>query len=251
MNSRTRFQLSIAGLTVLLIAGLSGTFIMGVLLSLEGFQVSYFIIALVSLGLGIGALRQMLRVNKKEIAARTDAAVNEYHEFIDKWSVSAEQWTGFVEKRLIHDRKESNGYGYVVAGLLTFIVAMSAFSLLSQNEIFVVLPSTLVLGFLLGKWGTLLYARRRFEKDKNLGKAEVHFAEKLIVLNGKLIMLDDFGIRLKSFQLQSFFEMQIIAFKTETGFGNRKSHKTYMIPVPEDKLVATKELVALYQRLIA
>lgn len=250
MNAKSRFQLSIAGLTVVLIGGLSGAFISGIFLFLEGVDVQRIMTMAFSLGVGVWALLRMIRLNQKEINTRVDEAVNDYHEFIDKWTIETGQWEKFLKARWDFDRKESNGYGYTVGGVLTFVVAVVGCGNLEIGILVPVLIASFLLFFMLGKWGSILGARRRFEKQSAFSKAEVHFAEKLIVLNGGLIMLEDFGVRLKSFEVQERFKMSVFSFKVETGYGNRKSHSQFFIPIPERKEVDKERLVNHYEGLI-
>lgn len=251
MNAKKRFQLSIAGLTVVFIAGLSGAFISGMFLFLKGWDVQRIIIMVFSLGLGIWALLRMIRLNQKEINTRIDGAVNGYHEFIDKWTIGPGQWKQFLKERWDFDRKESNGYGYTVGGVLTFVIAVVGWSTLEAGILVPVLVGSFLIFFALGKWGSIIGARRRFEKQSAFSEGEAHFAEKLIVLNGDLIMLEGFGMRLKSFEVQERFRMTVFSFKVESGYGNRKSYSQFFIPIPERKEADKQRLVKHYERLIS
>lgn len=251
MGPKSRFQLNILGLTLVMIAGLTGAFMSGMYLFLDGVTPVRIVALILGLSIGVVALLRMMKLNQEEVKGRIDKAEEEYHEFMDRWTIGPQQWSQFVQERLKHDKGESNGYGYATGGVFTFLTALIGFSFFKPEVLMVVLAGTFLFFFHLGKWAHLLGARRRFERDSGLTQSYAHFAEKLVVLNGQLIMIDDFGVRLKSFELLERFGMKILSFKVETGLGNRRSQTQYSIPVPEGKETAGEELVGHYAGLIS
>lgn len=246
MNSKSRFQLSIAGLTVLMIAALTGTFISGMYLFLEAVTVLRVLVMLICLGLGSRALFLMIKLNRREVRERVDSAVNHYHEYIAQWTVDADQWSRFLQGRFAFDKSESNGYGYAVAGVFTFLIALIGFSALQTGALVVVLTGSFLVFFLVGKWGSMLGARRRLSRESAFSEGQVHFAEKLVVYNGRLIMLEDFGTKLISFELEHRFGMAVLSLRVETGFGNRRSQSRFFLPVPQGKEQEGEKLVRHY-----
>lgn len=251
MSSKTRFQLSIVVLTVALIGALTGAFMSGMFLFLDEFRVSLLLVMLLCLGLAIGCLVKMVQLNRTEVKSRVSDAVDEYHEFIDKWTIEPVQWREFLRARLDFDKGESKGYGYALGGILAFIVALIGFDDLEVQLLIPVLIGTFLLFFVLGKWGALMAARRKFKRQSAFNEGQVHFAEKLVVLNGQLIMLQDFGVSLKAFQAEQRFGMKVLFFKVQTGYANRKSHVQFFIPVPTGKEEGIERLVNHYTGLIS
>lgn len=251
MSSKIRFQLSIVVLTVVLIGTLTGAFMSGIFLYLDEFRVSLLLVMLLCLGLAIGCMFKMVQLNRTEVKSRISDAVNEYHEFIDKWTIEPVQWKEFLRARLDFDKGESNGYGYTIGGVLAFLVALIGFANLEISLLILVLIGSFLLFFILGKWGSLLAARRRFEKQSAFEEAQVHFAEKLVVLNGELIMLEDFGVSLKVFTTEERFGMKVLFLKVQRGYANRKSHSHFFVPVPAGKQENAEKLVNHYTGLIS
>ncbi len=250
MGSKSHFQLSILGLTVAMIAGLAGAFIGGISLFLDGAEPVRIAGLLLGLFIGVGSLLKMIRLNQQEVKDRVDQAENEYHEFMDRWKIEPEQWGRFLEERLKYEQSESKGYGYAAGGVFTFLIALIGFSFFDPLRLILILIGAFLFFFLLGKWGSLFSARRRFEREGALTQSYAHFAERLIILNGKLIMLEDFGVKLRSFELLERFGMRVLSFNVETGFGNRRSNAQYTIPVPEGKEEDSEKLVRHYAGLI-
>lgn len=250
MNPKNRFQLSIVGLTVVLIGGLTGAFMNGMFLFLDHISVLRVLAMLISLAIGLLALWKMIALNRKEIKTRVDGAVNDYHEYIDRWIIEPEQWKQFLKQRFAFDQSESRGYGYAAAGVFTFLIALIGSSVLSMEVLLAVLAGSFLFFFVLGKWGSLVRAKRRFRMGSAFTEAQVHFAEKLIVFNGQLIMLSDFGVKLKSFQIEHRFGMTILSLKIETGFGQRQSFSSFLIPVPNGKEGIGEILISHYRSLI-
>ncbi|GAB5524454.1 MAG: hypothetical protein Roseis2KO_23260 [Roseivirga sp.] len=229
-----------------MIAALSGAFISGMYLFLEAVNVLTVLVMLTCLGLGTWALFRMIRLNRREVRARVDSAVNHYHEYIAQWTVEAEQWRRFLQGRFALDKRESNGYGYALAGVFTFLIALLSFSALRTGMLMAVLIASFLVFFLVGKWGSMLGARRRLSRESAFGEGQVHFAEKLVVYNGRLIMLEDFGTKLMSFELEDRFGMDVLSFRVETGFGSRRSQSRFLIPIPYGKEEMGEKLVRHY-----
>ncbi|MCE7996730.1 MAG: hypothetical protein HEP71_32520 [Roseivirga sp.] len=251
MHSKTRFQLSIVVLTVVLIGALTGAFMSGMFLFLDEFSVSLVLVMLICLGLASWCLFKMIQLNRTEVKSRIGDAVDDYHEFMDKWTIESVQWKEFLRARLDFDKGESKGYGYALGGMLTFLVALIGFARLEIQLLIPVLIGIFLLFFALGKWGALVNARSKFKRQLAFDEGQVHFAEKLVVLNGQLIMLEDFGVSLKAFQAEERFGMKVLLFKVETGYANRKSHSQFFIPVPAGKEESAERLVNHYSALMA
>jgi hypothetical protein len=246
LNSKRQFQLNIAGLTVLMIAALTGAFISGMYLFLEATTLIRVLIMMICLGFGAWALFRMIKLNRVEVTARIDSAVNNYHEYIAQWTVEADQWSRFLRGRFTFDKSESNGYGYAVAGVFTFLIAIIGFSALQTGVLMAYLIVSFLAFFLVGKWGSMLCARRKLTRESAFGEGQVHFAKKLVVYNGRLIMLEDFGTKLISFELEHRFDMAVLSFRVETGFGNRRSQSRFFVPVPQGREQEVEKLLHHY-----
>ncbi len=233
-----------------MIAALTGAFMSGMYLFMEGVNELRVLVMLTCLGLGTRALFRMIRLNKREVRARIESAVTDYHEYIAQWTVDTEQWSRFLQGRFALDKSESNGYGYTVAGVFTFLIGLIGFSALQTRVLVAVLIVSLLVFFLMGKWGSVLVARRRLARESAFSEGQVHFAEKLVVYNGCLIMLEDFGVKLISFEREHRFGMAMLSFRVETGFGNRRSRSRFFVPIPQGKEKEAEKLVRHYAVLI-
>ena len=148
------------------------------------------------------------------------------------------------------DIKESNGYGYTIGGVLAVIIALVSYSSWPVDMVLVMALGTFLLFFLAGEFGALATAKKRFRKHSSLNVGEVHFAKEVIIFNGQLIMLSDYGQKLKYFSKEERFGMNQFTFIVQSGFGNKKNTNRFMIPIPTNREQEADKLFNYYSGLV-
>ena len=250
MNSKGKFTVGILVLTVLFIGFLSLVFIMGMFLAMEEFSPERLGLLIISLGLAIITIRKMIEMNRNEVTSRVDAVVNKKHEFICEWTIDVTEWKRFRQEELAEAIKESNSFGLITGLIFGVIVGFVAYSSISIEIAVVSAVVTFCLFFLVGKFGSIGVAKRKFRKYTEAGIGEIHFAKEVIIINGQLVTLDGFGQRLKSFKKEPKFGISAFAFSVETGFGNRKNINDFLIPIPDTKEEEADKLLKYYSGLV-
>lgn len=250
MSPKSKFILSIVILTVLLIGFLTGAFISGVFLSIKGFTAERLGLLLVSLGFAGVTLVKIIRLNNKETKSRIDAVVNDRHDFIAQWKIPEGQWHDYLKEKLSFDIKESTSYGYISGGIVAVILAFSVADSYAVTNLVIIGVATFLVVFILVKAGIILVAKRKYGEHIKLSTSEVYFAKELIIINGRLTILSDFGYRLKACKVEEKFETNVLSFVVETGTAHRKNHHQYYIPIPENEYEEASRLVTLYTALI-
>ena len=251
MKPKARFTLSIIGLTVLLIGGLTLAFMMGVMMAVdEQLDAERTLLLLIGLAVAGFSLAQIFKANRAEEERRVEAVVEEQHEFIAHWEVAGQPWRTFIEQRLFWEKKEARGSGIAIGLVLAVVAALITFPNMPLTEAGLITLAAFLLGYVLGLLGTRKAAMNRFQHDSAFDKAEVFFAKQLIVLNGKLIQVSDFGVRPLEVKLEEKFGMTVLVLKIQTGWGNRKSVKWHQIPVPTEELSVAENMCRHYSLLL-
>ncbi len=250
MKPKARFVLRIVVCTVLFIGFLAGTFISGIFLYLEGFSSERLGLLVLSLAFSIISLSKIIQFNKEEVRSRIDAVTKGRHDFITEWTISSSLWHKFLKGKLAFDIKESTGYGYVFGGIMAAILAFVLSASFAIVELLMIALGVFVIVFGLTKLVVILIARNKFRKGSQFSQAEIHFAKEVIILNGRLISLSDFGLRVRSVLRENRFGLELISIATETGIGNRKNRFEYHIPIPIGKTDEANELIDYYSTLI-
>ena len=222
-----------------------------VFMSIKGFTNERLGLLIVSLGLTIVTLVKMIRLNNKETKSRIDAVVNDRHDFIVQWTIPEALWQDYLKKKLKFDISESTSYGYISGGIVAFILAFSTASNYELMTVIGIAIGAFTAIFVIVKMGVILVAKKKYKNHSKSSSAEVHFAKNLVIINGRLVMLDDFGYRLKSFRVEEKFDMNLLAFLVETGAGNRKNGHQYFIPIPEGHMDEADRLVTLYSAIMS
>lgn len=250
MKSKTRFVWRIVIFTTLLIGFLTGAFISGVMLHLEGVTVERIGLLVLSLTFSSISLFKIILANRNEVKSRVDSVVKGQHEFITEWMIPSDLWHKYLNGKLAYDIKESTGYGYIFGGTLTAILVFSLSVSFPIEELLMIALGVFVGTFGLTKLIIILVAKGKFKKNSEFNHAEIHFAKEMIILNGKLISLSDFGLRVKSVLIESKFDLELISIVTEAGVGNRKNRYEHHIPIPQDKGEEANRLLTYYAGLI-
>lgn len=250
MKSKSKFILSIIVLTVLLIGFLAGVFITAMFLSMKGFTAERLGLLLISLGFTGVTLAKMIRLNKREIKSRIDAVVNDRHDFIAQWKIPEGRWKGFLKTKLAFDIRESTAYGYISGGIVALILTLSIASSYPLMIIVSIAVGSFLVIFIMVKIGVIYVAKRKYFKYAKTSGAEIHFAKDLIIINGELVILNDFGYRLKTFQVEEKFDFNLLSFIVETGAGHKKYGHQHFIPIPEKHEAEADRLVTLYSALM-
>ena len=250
MNPKSKFVLSIVVLTVLLIGFSTGIFITAVYIAIEGVNTGRIVMLVVNLVLGTFVLIQMIRLNSQETKSRIAAVVKDYHEFIAYWSIPSDLWHRFLSAKLAFHISESNAYGFISAGLTTLIFVISAAASLTFLKLITIGVSMFLIVLVTVKQASIVSARRRYSKGILSDGAEVHFAKEVIIINGQLTMLNEFGYKLKSFDLIKKFDCDLLSFIIESGIGHRKNQHSYFIPIPEENKGEAQLLLEHYKKLV-
>ena len=243
---KSRFTFLIAGLTLLIIAGLSVCIIMLIVISTKGFSLEYvilFLSGLVLLGFGLVAI---IKQSKAYTKNRVEEVMSGDEAFLTKWEIDSKQWAHFVHAKYQFEVKESLGYGWAAAGLMGLA---SGFVFWGKFDLVETVIYTLLIAgafFFVGKQGAIVKARSEFKRCSQIEMSDVHFGKSSIIFNSKLILVDEFGHRLKHFSIQDRFNMKVIEFAVESGLGNRKSTRNYIIPVSEGKIEEAQKLSSYY-----
>lgn len=251
MKPKTQFTLNIVGLTVLLIGGLTLAIMMGVMMAVDELPSTERIILLL-LGLAIAGfcLARIFKLNKAEENRRVGKVVNEQHEFVAHWEIAPLVWRSFVDQRLIWEKKEANGTGLAFGIVLAVVAGLITIPNQPLLEAGAITGGVFLIGYVLGLLGTRKTAMNRFHQDTAFEGCEVFFAEKLIVVNGRLVQVSDFGVRPLEVRLEEKFGMTVLTLKIQTGWGNRKSVKWHQIPVPEGEVEKANAMCRQYTSLI-
>ena len=251
MKAKTRFTFNIIGLTVLLIGSLTLAIMMGVMMAVdEQLDTERTILLLIGLALGGFSIAWILKMNRAEEERRVGAVVEEQHEFMAHWEVASQPWRTFVDQRLFWEKKEARGSGIAIGIVLAVVAGLITLPNMPILEAGPITLAVFLLGYILGLLGTRKAAMNRFQHDSAFDKAEVFFAKQLIVLNGKLIQVSDFGVRPLEVKLEEKFGMTVLVLKIQTGWGNRKSVKRHQIPVPTEELSVAENMCRHYSLLL-
>lgn len=219
-------------------------------MSIKGFTNERLGLLIVSLGLAIVTLVKMIRLNNKETKSRIDAVVNDRHDFIVQWTIPEGLWQDYLKKKLKFDISESTSYGYISGGIVALILAFSTAESYELTTVVGIAIGAFLGIFAIVKVGAILVAKKKYKSHSKSTSAEIHFAKNLVIINGRLVMLDDFGYRLKTFRLEEKFDLNLLSFVVETGAGHRKNGHQYFIPIPEGQMEEADRLVALYSALM-
>lgn len=204
----------------------------------------------INLGLSVIVLTKLIRLNNRETKSRIDAVVHDHHEFIAQWSVPSDLWHKYLKAKLMFDVSESNSYGFISAGLATLIFVITTVTSFPINRLIITGVGMFFLVFIAVKLGSIAIARKRYNRHAQSSEAEIYFAQDLIIINGQLTMLNEFGFRLKAFDLVERFDCQVLSFIVETGLGHRKNQRNYFIPIPDSNKEDAEKLLAYYSGLI-
>lgn len=250
MNTRSRFILNVTVLTVLTIAFLTGAFISALMLATKGYTMERLGLMLVSLGFTAVAVYKIISLNNRETASRIDAVVNDRHDFIAQWDIPSSLWQEYLKAKLHFDISESTSYGYISGGIIAAIFLISNGAEFSVTNLVSIAIAIFLVTFLVVKLGAIGIARKRYGKFAKTGSGEIHFAKDLVIINGQLTMLDEFGYSLKAFSREEKFGFQLLSFIVETGLGHRKNQRSYFIPIPDNYSIEADALVKHYTSLI-
>lgn len=250
MNTRSRFILKVIVLTILTITFLSGAIISAMMLAIKGVTMERLGLMLVSLGFTAVAVYKIISLNNRETASRIDAVVNDRHDFIAQWDIPSSLWQEYLKAKLHFDISESTSYGYISGGIIAVIFLISNATEFSVTNLIIIAIAVFLVTFLVIKLGTVAIARKRYSKFAKSGSGEIHFAKDLVIINGQLTMLDEFGYSLKAFSREEKFGFHLLSFIVETGLGHRKNQRSYFIPIPENYRDEADALVKHYASLI-
>ncbi|WP_323756767.1 hypothetical protein [Roseivirga sp.] len=245
-TKKSHFTLLIVGFTLLMIAGLSACIIMLILMSVDEVSFDKGFIFFLGLTVTVISLRIIIKQNQSYSQQRVDAAMNGDEAVFTQWEISKAQWTSFCKSKYEFDLKESSGYGWAAACLMGLVSGFSLWDRLDLDQIVAFTLLTAVFFFFIGKYVAGLKARSDFKRQSQLEVADIHFAKSSIIFNSRLILINEFGYRLKHFSLQDRFNMKVIIFTVEYGIGNRKSSNSYTIPMPADKMEEANKLSSYY-----
>lgn len=219
-------------------------------MSIKGFTVERLGLMIISLGFTAIAVYKIISLNNRETAARIDAVINDQHEFIAQWTIPESIWHKFLSAKLNFDIKESNAYGYITGGIVALILTFSIANSYSLMRVATIAVVAFIIVFVLVKFGVIWVAKRKFRKHERTSSAEIFFAKDLIIINGQLTILSDFGYRLRVCQVEEKFESKVLRFIVEMGMGHRKNQREYFVPIPENEYAEADRLVSLYGALI-
>ncbi len=250
MNSKSKFILSIVVLTVLLIGFLTGVFIMSMFMATKGVTTERIGILVINIGLGLIVMTKMIRLNNRETASRIDSVVKDHHEFVALWSIPSDLWHRYLRAKLVFDISESNSYGFISAGIATLIFVITSAASFPLLRLITIGAGMFFFVFIAVKLGSIVIARKRYSRHAQSSEAEIYFAQDLIIINGQLTMLNEFGYRLKAFDLVERFDCHVLSFIVETGLGHRKNQRNYFIPIPDSNKEEAEKLIAYYAGLI-
>lgn len=250
MNQKSKFIPSIAVFTVLTIGFLTGAFISAMILATKGFTVERIGLLIVNLGLAAVTVYKIISLSNRETKSGLDAVVNGRHDFIAQWSIPRNLWQEYLMAKLDFDISESNSYGYISSGIIAFIFLVSNVAEFSVTNLVLITIAIFLVTFLVVKLGAIGIARRRYGKFAKTGSGEIHFAKDLVIINGQLTMLNEFGYSLKACSKEEKFGFQLLLFIVETGLGQRKNHRSYFIPIPEGNRDEADTLVKHYASLV-
>ena len=251
MKPKSKFVINVIWLTLMMIGGLSLAFIMIMIMAVEKeLAPDRLMLALLGIVAGVFALLYILKINKSEESRRVDEAVNQHHEYIAHWKIDAILWKAFINERLKGELEENRTTGIAIALLLGVVGGLIGLSHLPMVETGLLAMVLAMLGFLIGHFGARKAAKDRFRKDTIFENGEIFFAKSLMVLNGQLIQVKDFGVRPLEVKLNMLGEVHVLSLKIQTGLANRKSVKQHQVPVPSEQLDIAGEICAHYSNLI-
>ncbi|KYG78981.1 hypothetical protein [Roseivirga echinicomitans] len=245
-SKKSRFTGVIAGLTLLMIAGLSACIIMLILMSVDDISFDKVMVFVLGLAVTVISLRTIVKQNQSYSQQRVDMARNGGEAVLTQWEIDKTQWTHFCKSKYESDINESSGYGWSAACLMGLV---SGFSLWNRFDLGQIVAFVLLIAgvfFFIGKYVAGLKARSDFKRQCQLEVADIHFARSSIIFNSRLILLNELGYRLKDFSIQDKFNMKVIIFTVESGVGSRKSSSGYTIPMPADKMEEANQLSSYY-----
>ncbi len=251
MKPKSKFVIQVIWLTLMMIGGLSLAFIMIMIMAVEKeIAPDRLMLALLGIVAGVFALLYVLKINKSEESRRVDEAVNQHHEYIAYWKIDAALWKAFINERLKGALKETRATGIAIALLLGGVGALVGLSHLPLVQTGLLAMALAMLGFLIGYFGARKAAKDRFRKDAIFENGEVFFAKSLMVLNGQLIQVKDFGVRPLEVKLDTLGDFRVLSLKIQTGLANRRSVKQHQVPVPPEQIDSAGEICAHYNNLI-
>lgn len=243
---KTRFALIIIGLTLLLMAGISGCIIILIIISTEGLNPERIVLLLSGFVMTTIGLIVIVKQNRAYTKNRVEEARNGNEPFLVKWEIGKEQWSRFSKAKFELDTKESTGNGWAAAGLMGVISGFAFWNKFDLTEVIGYIVLTAGIFFFVGKYGGRLKARSNYRGYSQIEMADVYFGKSYIIFNSKLILVYELGSRIKFFSIQNKFDMEVVEFTIELGLGNRKSTRNYTIPIPEGKIEEANKLSTYY-----
>lgn len=251
MKAKTSFTLKVVLLTLTLIGGLSLALMMGVMMSVdEVMDLQRAFLLLFGLLITVFSFIYLIKANRVEEKRRVDETVNESYEYIGQWVISSKQWSAFLAEKLTWQQRDAKNWGWTLGATLGVITALIAFQNYEVIKAVIISISVFAIGFIVGLLGARKVARNNFNRDRQFSCGEVYFAEHLMVFNGRLIQVKDFGVRPVAISLERQFGQLVLALKIQVGLGNRKSVKQHWVAVPEDHKQLAEEMCTHYQSLI-
>jgi len=251
MKAKTSFIFKVVLLTMTLIGGLSLALIMGIMMAVdEVMDLQRVLLLLFGLLITISSFIYLIKSNRVEEKRRVDETVNESYQYIGQWVIPTTQWGAFLAEKLNWQQRDAKNWGWTLGATLGVITAFIALQNYEVIKAVIISFSVFTTGFIVGLLGARKVARNNFNRDRQFSRGEVYFAEHLMVFNGRLIQVKDFGVRPVAISLERQFGQLVLAFKIQVGLGNRKSVKQHWVAVPQDHMQLAEEMCAHYQSLI-
>lgn len=251
MKPKTQFALLITLLTITMIGSATLVILMGIMMSMKrygnGLRVFWLVLGILGT---VVSLRALLKANRKEEDRRVSQVADEHHEYMAHWTIPPDLWNQFLDVRLIWQHKGAKVSGWTLGIVLGLVAASITFQNLVLAEAFLFTFGVVLVGYVAGLYGALKMAHNLYKKDQLFENSEVYFARDLLVFNGRLIQLKDFGVRPVEVKLREDHGLTLLAIKVQTGLGNRKSVKQHWIVVPGIHLEEAKKLCEHYASLV-
>ena len=216
----------------------------------QGFTIERLGLIIVSLGIAIVMLVKVVALNRLRNEHKASLVINDYHEFIAKWSVPEELLNRYQKTKLSSRIKMSSVYGYTTGSTLSLALGIFLVNNNSLLTLIVIVVIAFLVTFITVKQGSICIARKRYYQQLQAKSMEVDFADDLIIINGRLTVFNEAGCRLKRFEIEEKRGFKLLCLIVETGLGQYKGLKEYFIPIPESCSDQANHLMGHYASLV-
>jgi hypothetical protein len=236
---------SLIGATLLLIAGLTGTLVMSMLMAGQNITLTRVLWVAVSLLLSYVAIKWILTISKNIRQASMDKLLSE-QEFITKWTCPKEQWIPFVASQYQRVKKDARNYGVllglIVGGIIFFIARADTSNFIS---FFAALGSGGLFGliiFILFSWAGRNKQRRLLKHQDGA----IVFSKSAFLLNDFLVDWSQPYVSFKSAKLDESLKIPSVVITIEQDAGSASSSYDHYVPIPEGKMDEAIKLIEFY-----